>query len=115
MAGLNINGGVIKGSRRHLAGDHSLPDELVELELGIAQICFEKLRLAVYLSGADGFMCLLRSLDRPGEGAGVGGEVLVAVLPGDELSRLGNSRAGDPRGVGAHVGDKAHGAFFADG
>ena len=37
-SGLNINRGVIKSSRCHLAGDHSFPDELVKLELGVAQI-----------------------------------------------------------------------------
>ncbi|MBA7628337.1 hypothetical protein ES703_35818 [subsurface metagenome] len=112
---MNINRGVIESGGGHLAGDHPFPDKLVELELGVAQVRFKHVGLAVDFGGADGFVCLLRPLDCPGEGASVGGKVFGAVLLGDELPGLDNCRAGYPCRIGAHVGDKAHRAFFADG
>ena len=92
----------------HLGGDGPLPDEIVEPQLGAAQLAGERVGSAEGVAGrADGLVGLLGVLGLLGVGARRGRQELVAVELGN-LGAGGGERGGRERGaVGAHVGDVA--------
>ena len=86
------------------------PDQGVEAELVGLQVPAQALGGAGDVRGADGFVGVLG----PGLArvdAGLGGQVLLAVLLGDELAGGLDGLGGQAGRIRAHVGDEAHGAF----
>ncbi len=92
----------------HLRGQGALPDQVVELPLGAAELAGQRLGGAEGVAGGpDGLVGLLGVLGLLGVAARLGGQELVA----EERADLGARRregGGRERGaVGAHVGDVA--------
>ena len=109
----HLDGDVIVHGGRHLAGQKTAPNELVEPVLLAGQVLFHVLRRQVYVGGADGLVGVLGAALRlvvPG----LGRVVLLAVTGLDKSLGRRQGLLGQAQGVGTHIGDEAHGAFPGD-
>ena len=103
----------IVDGRRHLTRGEALPDELVELPLILGEEALELVRRVVDGSRTDGLMRVLRLL-----AARVDVRLCRHVVRAERLLEVGLRlrlrELGDARRVGAHVGDEARRAAFAE-
>src|SRR3989454_10033661 len=99
--------------RGHLGGEEAVPDQLVELVVVAVQIRPDGLRIAVGRCRSDrlvGFLGgLLGLVD-----IGCAREVLAPEPLADDLLGFFGRLAGDPGGVGSHVGDQPERPLLAD-
>ena len=92
----------------HLAGNGPLPDQVVELELVGAELAANRLGYVERMARrTNRFVGLLGILDLGPVGAWFFGQILFAVLGGDQVSGGLDCHRGQVRRVGSHVGDVA--------
>ena len=109
-ARLDVHRGLVELRRRGLRRHRTLPDQVVELELLLAQVRPQRGRRALDRAGPDRLVRLLCALLAPIE-VRLLGHVFVAVLLGEPAANLRQRLARESRCVGAHVGDEPDAAL----
>ena len=106
-------GGGLQDRLAHLARQEPLVDELVELILVGTQAPLQVLGAILQVRGPNGLVGVLGVAAAPVD-VGLGGHVFRAVVGLDMLEGRRLGLLADADGVGADVGDEAHGALLTD-
>ena len=102
---INLNGGALQQSVRHLARNRPIPDQTVQPPLVITQKSTQRVRCPVYRGGTDGLMRLL-SVPRPRAVPTWPAAVAVAETPANVRGSLAQRRIRNRRAVRSHVRDE---------
>ena len=100
-------------SRRHLARDRTLPNQLVQLGLVGGEVLGEVLGRALHVGRSHGLVGLLRVLRLGFILAHEGRDVAFGMLGFDQLANVGDDFGNDIDSIRSHVRDEADG-FAAD-
>ena len=112
MSGGDVNRGLIKDGRIHLAGHKTIPDQLIKPELVIAQVGFNVLGFVGHGGRPDRFMGILGRAS-VFEDSGLGGQIVRIIILPDIRSGFLEGLVGNAKGIGAHVGNQPHGTLWA--
>ena len=107
---LRINGHGVKHGTRHLGGQKTTPDQLVQLVLIRGQAAPDGIGIQLHMGGADGLVGIL-SVALGLEGMETSVIIAIAITMTDKVRRGGHGLFGKPQGVGTHIGDKAQRAL----
>jgi len=104
MSGGDVNRGLIKDGRIHLAGHKTIPDQLIKSELVIAQVGFNVLGFVGHGGRPDRFMGIL---GRAGvlKILALGGQVVRIIILPDIRSGFLRASSAMRKESGAHVGN----------
>ena len=108
MRGLNGDGGLVQFGAGHLAGHRSLPDQLVELKVFVAQPGRQIPRQARRIGRSDGFMRFLGVFGLGPVYPGFGRQIAVTGLTGDDPANGADRLLPHLNAIGPHVGDQAN-------
>ena len=109
------DGGDIRDCGRHLRGDESPPNEVIEFILIAREVFFYRFWGSVDVRGSNGLVCVL-NFDGFFLGIfdgfvvnGFGGEIIFPVVISDIIAASGDGFVGDADRVGTDIGDETDG------